>query len=1106
MTGVDGCPDTVAVLSGLKDFQRDTVEYVFRRLYLDRERAGRFLIADEVGLGKTLVARGLVAKTIDHLWDRDEQINVLYICSNGDIARQNITRLNVTGRMDFNLPSRITLLPVTIRDLEKNRLNFISFTPGTSFDLKSSLGWVQERALLYWLLDAAWGLKGVGALNLLEGRTGREKFRAIVRSFKSYNRIDPALADKFRVALERHAWEERAEGREDIRARFQNLCERFTYIRGKPAGVDAVDRRLMVEELRGLLAATCLSALRPNLIILDEFQRFKYLLDGTDGASELAQDLFEYPDARVILLSATPYKMYTMRHESEEEDHYQDFLRTVRFLEPDAGADAGFEALLDEYRRELFRLGGDGGALNRLVEVKRELEARLRRVMVRTERLTATDDRDGMLVYAGAAGAKIEPRDLGSYLTYQRVARALGQGDTLEYWKSAPYLLNFMDEYELKNAFEQALALPGREADLAKELCSGENVLLPWRRIFRYERVDPGNAKLRGLVQDTIGRGAWRLLWIPPSLDYYKPGGPFADPALKSFTKRLVFSSWRVVPKAITALLSYEAERLLMRSYDPAPVNSAEARKRRTPLLRFTRAEERLTGMPVLGIMYPSVALARLCDPLHLRLIAKGGLPSIEELLKAMEARVERALRDILPKGKPSVAEDESWYWAAPLLLDLQADGDRMRQWLFSPWRAQEWSSGPLTEEWYAEASLWSAHVEHARRLVNGQVELGRPPSDLTSVLAKMGIAGPAVSALRALARVAGGIDKVDLNVLRTGAAQVAWSFRHLFNLPESMALIRGLNGAEPYWERVLDYCVDGGLQSTLDEYTHILRESLGLLGSNPEVTVVAVAEAVRESLSLRTATPAVDDIRASAARSSVTRTPRRMRGHFALRFGEDKADEDRGLNRAEHVRAAFNSPFWPFVLSTTSVGQEGLDFHHYCHAVVHWNLPANPVDLEQREGRVHRYKGHAVRKNLARTYGSLLASDADEPDIWTGLFEAARKDRDSASSDLIPFWVFAVDEGARIERYIPALPLSRDLEHYEALRRSLAVYRMVFGQSRQEELTTYLLSRLSGDKVETLSGLLRVNLEPPHRVNVAPPALSRSKLSGAISPPDSGE
>jgi len=61
-------PQVEKVLSGLKDFQRDTVEYVFRRLYLDDDQTSRFLIADEVGLGKTLIARGLIAKAVDHLW------------------------------------------------------------------------------------------------------------------------------------------------------------------------------------------------------------------------------------------------------------------------------------------------------------------------------------------------------------------------------------------------------------------------------------------------------------------------------------------------------------------------------------------------------------------------------------------------------------------------------------------------------------------------------------------------------------------------------------------------------------------------------------------------------------------------------------------------------------------------------------------------------------------------------------------------------------------------------------------------------------------------------------------------------------------------------
>ena len=38
--------------------------------------------------------------------------------------------------------------------------------------------------------------------------------------------------------------------------------------------------------------------------------------------------------------------------------------------------------------------------------------------------------------------------------------------------------------------------------------------------------------------------------------------------------------------------------------------------------------------------------------------------------------------------------------------------------------------------------------------------------------------------------------------------------------------------------------------------------------------------------------------------------------------------------------------------------------------AVYHWNLPSNPVDIEQREGRVHRYKGLVIRSNLAAQYG----------------------------------------------------------------------------------------------------------------------------------------
>ena len=163
--------DFSKVYAGLKDFQLDTVEYAFQRMYLDDPAARRFLVADEVGLGKTLVARGLIARAIEHLDDQGvDRIDVVYICSNSNIARQNISRLNVTGQQDFAFASRITLLASQLRQLTKNRLNFVSFTPGTSFDLKSNLGQQDERKLLYWLLRWAWGFPGSkGPMRVFQG-------------------------------------------------------------------------------------------------------------------------------------------------------------------------------------------------------------------------------------------------------------------------------------------------------------------------------------------------------------------------------------------------------------------------------------------------------------------------------------------------------------------------------------------------------------------------------------------------------------------------------------------------------------------------------------------------------------------------------------------------------------------------------------------------------------------------------------------------------------------------------------------------------------------------------------------------------------------------
>jgi len=1115
-------PDVGGVLARLKGFQRATVKHAFERLYLAPDSTRRFLVADEVGLGKTLVARGVVARAIDHLWETIDRIDVVYICSNSQIARQNVNRLRLDPEDGFVTARRLTLLPTVVRNLRQNKVNYLALTPGTSFDLRSSLGRAEERVLLYWLLQSVWPREGAGPKNLFQGNVqDPHDWRRRLEVFRRDREIDPALAEAFGERLRRADLEG-----EGLEAEYRRLCDGFrTYRETVPRAEWAALSRL-VGRFRSLLAETCIDALEPDLVILDEFQRFKTILDGDDDTAELARRLFTYSDetadVRLLLLSATPYKMYTLRHEEEEDDHYRDFLRTVEFLDPRLGEDGSFRDLLAAYRRELFRLedGTDG-----LRAVKRRIEGELRRLMSRTERLRESADEGGMLREVPADGVTLAPAEVEDFVDLTRVGEALGQPHVIDYWKSAPYLLSFMDDYALKRELAARIEAGrtdgsdgsggdgdrgggdgeranGREAngEAMRLLAERPRLLLSWPEIEAYAALDPRNARLRSLLGWLDRTGAWKLLWLPPSLPYHEPASPFDRPAAAGLSKRLVFSTWTVVPKTLASLVSYHVERLAVGADEEAPRNTAEARRRRRPLLRMAQSQGRLTGMPVLAILYPSPVLAALGDPLDppdpvdpvdpvraARQLASSGdagsRRTLSTVLDVIESRLAGPLARLSAEhaSEESEREDEAWYWAAPLLLDVQEHGQEAADWLRRADAATRWAG----EEDDDEDSRWADHVAQAVDLVDGRLPLGRPPENLGRVLAEMALAGPAVCALRALSRSYGGRAALAEPAARDAAGRIAWGMRALFNTPESMAIVRaGRRDAErPYWRQVLAYAAAGQLQAVLDEYVHTLHDLEGLFDSPPERAWSALAERVDEALTLRTGTPSVDEIRPDGEGQRLAIERRHLRNHFAIRFGAQETFDGRAGAREDQVRTAFNSPFWPFVLATTSVGQEGLDFHAYCHAVVHWNLPSNPVDLEQREGRVHRYKGHAVRKNVAATFGDEVlrrSGSADSrADPWQDLFELARARTAGSDHGLVPYWLFPLEDGAFVERHVPALPLSRETRQLEALKRSLAVYRMVFGQPRQDDLLAYLLDRLTDDQIEEIGPLLRIDLAP---------------------------
>ena len=1039
-------PDTQAILAPLKPFQRRTVMHGFKRLFTAKDSTARFLVADEVGLGKTLVARGIIAKTIDHLWDDVGRIDVVYICSNQSIARANLPKLRIGGEAEksYALATRLTLLATEMAPkpgrahLAESKVNFISFTPGTSFQMGHSGGQAKERRVLFHLLAPLFRKRRRGLMNLLQGGVTRTQWWRDTLENQPLP-LDPGIRKAFRAAVRQSP---------ELSGEIRKLVDFWFHRQRKKWPRDVNKRRnRLLGELRRLLASVCVDALEPDLIILDEFQRFKSLLehspDRQDPAAEIAQALFaaqtpEGHPVRTLLLSATPYKLYTTDAEIAHEDHYKDFLATMRFLMGNRE---------DRVRKLKHQLADFGSALKRaamdeptdILEHKTAAERTLRKFIARTERVGASDARDAM-VEGSHAQIEIRAQDVKQYLGADALFRAVGSYDPMELWKSAPYLANFMQGYKFNTHLEETLtSSPG---DVAKILRTHPEAFLQARDIHGWKEIDPANAKLRELVSELLDVGLWKLLWIPPTIPYWPLAGAYEGQAGR--TKSLVFSAWNVVPDVISAIISYEAERRMvggqMKAY-------ADPDRQQSMLLRLThsRADGR-SRHRLLLLLLPCAALADLAHPL--------GAPPGSDRKAWVRHRVAELLADPSLPDPQDGPVDDRWEWAAPVLLDPD-----MREFL------ETWRDADPAKMEKPNPEIFPGYIDDLLSL--DPAELGRRPEGLEELLTELALGAPAVLAMRTLAST--GLAGPERRILATRLATAFWK---LFNRPAVIKLLNQLNAVPdhgdhddvPYWRHTIQYCIDGNLQAVLDEAWHLAWEQHAWAENESAETVAArCIEEIATSVEPR---PSRVHGRFYDGRSAnrVDEQEIRVRTVVALRFGHASSDE--GVISQDAVRAAFNSPFRPFVLASTSVGQEGLDFHPWCHRLVHWNLPGNPVDLEQREGRIHRYKGHAVRRNVAQHRGeAALAAWRPGHCLWTQAFDLANAHaRTNGASDLVPYWI--ADGDHKVLRHVPLVPYTREVEGFHRLMRQLAAYRVVFGQPRQEELVT-LLERADIDDAE---------------------------------------
>lgn len=1053
-----------AVDAQLSDFQKSTVDYLVKRMY--DEGQNRMLVADEVGLGKTWIAKGVIAKAYER-WcseshEEKKHFNIYYICSNQQLSAQNLAKVNFTkdSRCVIRSINRISML-ARRPEHEEVPVQIYSLTPDTSFSQRSAQGIKEERAIIYAILERTGAFNKIPLEALLKGSDNTIKWEPEVDKQWRLNILRGNIAEVYIDALKK----------KDVNSTIMPKTFKDYGLLGKMslwevivAVVKVFDRKSaeyaiydeIIGNLRKVMTDVCLKLMDADIFIMDEFQRYSQLID-TKGQSEsdtIARKVFGQNQVKVLMLSATPFKAFTNQYDEElGEQHYRELKRVLKFLYE--GTDMDWQAF-EQARGKLYTLmlqlkdtADKKELLGEIETLKQKVEDVYSRVMVRTEKIIASNDPNAMIEEVEKKPLPVTKQEIADFVNLDTVFKAIyeKQGEhapsPIDYAKSAPYAMSFLRDYKV-----------GEKAQ-GKELRLQKNAFVDLNEINKYEFPKNGHwphEKLRLLMKNM--RREAKLLWCPPSLPYYPSEGAFRGQ--EKFTKTLIFSAWKLVPKMIATMVSYEAERQSLGQlpkeegikYFADKRVASQGDKARKPVRRLVFAKDK-NSMTTLLLAYPCKTLAESVNPAE---YIHSGLP-LRKIIEQHSLGWKSKIADFChSNGNEADHEGSHISWVFPMESDWKFDNGWMDKELGFIFRKAK------------ETQLTSLYIPRMKDIVMNKQSQDVPKNPTerelqrqSLIMSTLAMGSPAICAYRALRRY----YKTDNDALAC-AFRIGLAFIDLFNKPESIAVLELLypQKSMEYWQKVISYSVEGNLQAVLDEYVFMLR--------NDYEDIYELTEALCSAVTLRTSTLKIDDASSFEKKdvedSDVRHT---MRSHFAAAFGVNAKSSQGSEIRATSIREAFNSPFRPFVLATTSIGQEGLDFHWYCRRIIHWNLPNNPIDFEQREGRINRYRGKVIRQRVAEKYRDEI-SKYDNP--WEELFEIARQDKLRAKfpCDIVPNWHFDSD-GVSIERVVPLYEFSQDIQRYEKMLHVLGLYRLTFGQPRQEELAEALDCALTPEEIDKL-------------------------------------
>ena len=519
-----------ATMAALKDFQRETVNRVIE---LYENGHDRVLIADEVGLGKTVVARGVVAKFAE-LRERedDDLVKVAYVCSNQSIARQNVQKLCVSRLVNAELDAseaRLSMQHLRIAEQENDEhirngyVQIIPLTPETSFRMTGGMGLRWERALIYVILE-----KMISNDTVLE-RLRQRMYASIKGGSQEFeDQLWKWKLDDFRARIKKCEDNPRSGYPDDFIARLEARGVREIAMElSRTEGSRSKESVDCIRRLRQIFAEESAARLKPDLVIMDEFQRFRFLINGEESSETriLAERfLKENRDnqnqrTRVLLLSATPYKLYSTSEEIIEagsDEEYHEFLELIDFIFDRKNSEvrdvwSGYTKVLRE--RSSHR--------DAVLEFKRKAEDVLSNGICRTERVSVMDDGDFISDSGARESLEITAGDVLSYMEFSEMLNKLGLKIRLplDYAKSCPFLMSYLRGYQLWDKIENAAKGTGNYRKAAART-AGRYLWLKKSDIEGYRDIPKVNARFEALKKHAFAGNAERYMWVPPQLPH----------------------------------------------------------------------------------------------------------------------------------------------------------------------------------------------------------------------------------------------------------------------------------------------------------------------------------------------------------------------------------------------------------------------------------------------------------------------------------------------------------------------------------------------------------------------------------------------------------